>query len=78
MMVQNSKILVSNCRGAVNTGFYRSCKHYMDDNKPKVLVIMKTIVDPSKLKNIFNWLDSTRMYIQNVEVMLGENGSIEI
>jgi hypothetical protein len=55
-MKPNSKIFVWNCRGAASSAFYRSCKQYMDNNKPEVIVIIETRVNPDKLSKTFNLL----------------------
>jgi hypothetical protein len=56
MMNANSKIMVWNCRGAANTSFYRYCKHYVNDNKPIMVVIVETRCDPNKLRRTFKLL----------------------
>jgi hypothetical protein len=69
MMNTSSKIMVWNCRGAANTSFYRYCKHYVNDNKPIMVVIVETRCDPNKLRRTFKLLVMMSLLLQRFKVM---------
>jgi exonuclease III len=65
MFTHNKKIFIWNYRGAASSAFYRSCKQYMDNNKPDIIVIMETRVDPPKLSKTIKLLGFDDMYYSN-------------
>jgi len=48
--------MIWNCRGAGNATLYRYYKQCVDDNKPDMLVVLETRVDPRKLRHTFSIL----------------------
>jgi exonuclease III len=71
MITHNKKIFIWICRGAASSAFYRSCKQYMDSNKPDIIVIMETRVDPPKLSKTIKLLGFDDMYYSNCRGFAG-------
>ncbi|XP_058769166.1 uncharacterized protein LOC131643032 [Vicia villosa] len=56
MILHQHDIFIWNCRGAASKEFYRVCKKYLDSFKPKMIVVVETRCDPTKLMNSFKKL----------------------
>ena len=56
MISQHDSILMGNYYGAASSGFYYTCKQYVDMYRPSILLITETRCDPNKLKKEFQLL----------------------